>query len=71
MVATFMLRHVDERKGSLGRVQGALDDGVGTADEGVDRPVSGLSGIDVQQGHPGGGSHGIGDGLDNLPIPAF
>lgn len=61
-----MFAHVDEAEGLPGGVQRSLHHGLRRAHEGVDGPVGGGSGVDVQQAAAGGAGDGCRDGIDYL-----
>lgn len=61
-----MFAHVDEAEGPLGGVQRSLHHGLRRAHEGVDGPVGGGPGVDVQQAAARGAGDGCRDGIDHL-----
>lgn len=63
---TWVFAHVDEAEGLPGGVQRCLHHGCRGAHEGVDGPVGGGSGVDVQQAAASGAGDGCWDGIDHL-----
>ena len=61
-----MLGHVYEIEGGLGRGQSPFHDGGGRTHKGVDGPVGGGAGVNVQKLDPGHARNGVRDGIDDL-----
>ena len=70
-VLALLRPHVDPLPGHSRRREGALDDGLGRADERVDGPVRGGAGVHVEQRAPGRRADRVGDRVDHGPVAAL